>query len=578
MKILRNPNGEYELQSDIDFDSIKNEWKQIAFCGKFDGKNHAIKNIQIDLGKRSTGGLFRSIIGVDSEIGCNNSVKPNNASKPKLQHDFFSEFRNISIHGQVRGMNSLGILAGEISNAVIENIRTTGEVIGKNEIGGVAGKVGEFVKARNIESSAAIYGNDNVGGIFGKVFWVDFRGGISHCVIQGRNSVGGIVGILESSFVSSQLFDGSVIGNDTIGGIVGLSVGSNRRNSKLITIGTLPEWFSKNLEIGMPMDYASDYPPGGYSAFGNSECECSGLIYSDFHASNTRVEIQTNTLFESSMGDWLVDAIFRGKIRCINVCGGIRGSGKLHSLALHHAISTGEICGNKKIGGISGTGKSDLRFSDMINGSIGCEEALPMFGESPTSISWGIQLLPTASSSRTYCKSVYNNCKSPDTSIFSIGKMRWDGAYYPPGVLVPLVMDDEIKFRTIKPQLGWDSIITGMPSLLDSITNAEASGFQYWKHNSYSGSTNERFLMVDNFPPRLKKFKATFLRGCKPIDDFVELYNPNGFHLSILPDSSAWNISGNNICVNAESKTGSKAMLVIQRNNGGKSFLQLFKE
>lgn len=578
LNIIDGPYESYEIEAMIDFDSIKTKWIPIDFYGKIDGNNNHIININIDNGARSISGLFRTVRGRAKSSSCSTLNDPLKKVVRICDQEQIAEIRNLKLSGTVTGGNSIGLLAGKISNSILENIQGTGKVTGINQIGGIAGEAGLFVKARNLESSVEVIGHDDVAGIFGKVSWIDFRGGISHSAIHAENRVGGVIGTLESSFVSSMLFDGNISGNDTIGGIVGISIGSNRAKTKLLTTQRLPDWFSKGLEIGMPMDYTSDYPPGGYSAFGNSECECSGLINSDtYQPPSSKYETRTE-LFASSMGDWLVDAVFQGKIRCRNVCGGIRGSGKSHSLALHHALSTGEVYGLKKIGGISGTGKADLRYSDMINGSVGHSCALPMFGESPTSISWGIQLLPSANASRSDCKSVYNNCKTPDTSIFSIGKMRWDGAYYPPGVLVPFIMNDEIKFKAIKPQSSWDSVSIGVPSLIDSIKNAESSGFQYWKHNSYSGSTNERYLMVDNFPPKLRKFKESFGSGCKYIGDLVESYNPNGFHVSILPDSTAWKISGNSICVNAESEIGSKAMLVIQRNNGGKSFLQLFKE
>lgn len=165
--IKNNMSGSYILMNDIVFDEadyVKGGdfynsgmgWFPIGtlstpFKGKFDGNNHAIKNLYINNPNGDDQGLF----GYGEKI--------------------------------------------EIKNLRMENVNITG----KNNIGAVIGRMGGYSIISNCIVKGSVKGTDTVGGLCGKASLNDNNAGFfkstNYSTVIGQTNVGGICGCGESS-------------------------------------------------------------------------------------------------------------------------------------------------------------------------------------------------------------------------------------------------------------------------------------------------------------------------------------------------------------------------------------------
>lgn len=188
--------GTYFGFSPIGFDT--------EFSGVFDGQNHIISNLYINLPNSSRASLFAYVhSGSLKNVG----------------------LKNVNITGKYYA----GALAGDISSSTISRAFTTGTVSVAGDSGNyLGGLVGYSYKSHieNSYSSAVIHGYDNVGGLVGKTTQNgDFTSVVNSYAtgdVYGHNYVGGLIGNVDQDVVSNSFSTGKVTGSgDYIGGLFG---------------------------------------------------------------------------------------------------------------------------------------------------------------------------------------------------------------------------------------------------------------------------------------------------------------------------------------------------------------------
>ena len=208
----------YELTADISLASssypnwtpigtcVANNYCPNSFSGVFDGNNHSISNLIIDISSESYGvGLFGSI-----------------APAAILRNLILM---NVNISSTSSGSN-FGSLVGYGRGASILDVRAVNVTIGASGVGDVGGLLGDGESSTVSSSSVvahSISGSDNVGGLLGDgEFSTVSSSSVDAHSISGSNNVGGLLGDGEFSTVSSSSVDAhSISGSSRVGGLLG---------------------------------------------------------------------------------------------------------------------------------------------------------------------------------------------------------------------------------------------------------------------------------------------------------------------------------------------------------------------
>lgn len=202
----------YSVFLDNDIDLKKTEYKNIdkavlgigensnciPFEGKFDGKGHKIKSLNIDLCDENMSGFFR-IIGANGEV------------------------QNLTIEGSVKGRNSIGAFAGE-NRGIIKNCINFANILpssGCVEIGGISG--------RNYSVIENCINHSNIGKM-GCAF--NFKNAVPQI-----NAVSGISCNYIGGIIIGCHNQGVIVGKEFVAGISGINLGTikNCTNEKQIT-------------------------------------------------------------------------------------------------------------------------------------------------------------------------------------------------------------------------------------------------------------------------------------------------------------------------------------------------------
>ncbi len=128
------------LDKDLDFKG-KHFSPVPIFNGVFDGKNHKIKDLNID-NAGSQLGLFRINAGKITNLSVRADIKPSESA------------------------DKLGVIAGE-NRGLIEKCEANGKIKGDRQIGGISGYNTENAKILNCESYVLLTGTMHIGGIAG---------------------------------------------------------------------------------------------------------------------------------------------------------------------------------------------------------------------------------------------------------------------------------------------------------------------------------------------------------------------------------------------------------------------------
>ena len=163
----------YELTADIDASSSK--FKPIGdtvrgFYGNFDGKNHTIKNLEIDEPTRDFTGMFGYVeSGVIQNLTLENAkVRGSWVVGALIGEARSAEIRHVvSLNGDVFGEHAVGGLIGSAISGSIEFVGTTGKIKGTDNVGGVVGDMDGYVTMTDVFSVNVIKGFEDVGGVIG---------------------------------------------------------------------------------------------------------------------------------------------------------------------------------------------------------------------------------------------------------------------------------------------------------------------------------------------------------------------------------------------------------------------------
>jgi len=167
-----------------------------VFRGVFDGSNHVIRNVTINLPSTSYVGLFGYV-------------------------DFGGQIKNLGVENvNITGSSVVGGLVGYSYDGSITSCYSTGSVSGSTA-GGLIG-MNKFCTVTSCYSTASVTGGSNVGGFLGH----GYNGSITSCFstgpVSGTNSVGGFVGFDGTpTMINSCYSTGTVNGSSDVGGFVG---------------------------------------------------------------------------------------------------------------------------------------------------------------------------------------------------------------------------------------------------------------------------------------------------------------------------------------------------------------------
>ena len=181
----------YELTKDIDASSSK--FTPIGdsihmFTGSFDGKNHTIKNLEIDEPKRDFVGFFGVAEG---------------ATIKDLKF----------VNAKVTGSWNVGVLAGELDlSNVINVVSIDGNVLGFSYVGGLIGAT-RSANMNKIGSTGFVRGDDRIGGLIGASASVIIDA-FSVNVVRGYENVGGVIGLsdqFDSRYLQQNIYSASIL-------------------------------------------------------------------------------------------------------------------------------------------------------------------------------------------------------------------------------------------------------------------------------------------------------------------------------------------------------------------------------
>lgn len=163
----------YELTADID--AAGQKFMPIGdsvhvFYGKFDGKNHTIKNLVIDEPNRDFTGMFGYAESATIE---NLTLENAKVVGSWVVGALIGEARDVavrhvvSLNGDVVGEHSVGGLAGSFIASSMEFVGTTGKIKGTESVGGIVGYMRDGATMNNAFSVNVIKGFEDVGGVIG---------------------------------------------------------------------------------------------------------------------------------------------------------------------------------------------------------------------------------------------------------------------------------------------------------------------------------------------------------------------------------------------------------------------------
>lgn len=351
--IGKSPNGVYFVYKDIDCKG--RAFIPIDFGGEIHSNGKVISNISIRRQDENGVGIFRSICSkIPGKLASINNLK----------------FRNI----QISGKDTVGLLAGSMSSALINEVEISGSIRGRDFVGGVFGVMsgGGFIDHLRIESK--INGENHVGGVVGNLSFGAISNTYSRAEIVGGNVVGGIASKVTNSNLNFTCTAGKVTGKDTVGGIAG------------ILDGKIRQWLIPKEYNGAIHDYVydseiSDPYFGAYSSF------------DAFRKIPLKYSCQNPTLcapFDGTMKfhNTIFQANTNVEILAHSVVGGFVGAAIDTPLGIAMSSSSAFIRADESAGAISGAGtfasvNQSISLAGMSRNSL---DGSPLFGAGSGSI------------------------------------------------------------------------------------------------------------------------------------------------------------------------------------------------
>lgn len=212
-----------------------------SFKGNFDGNNHVIKNIKMDV-ESERKGLFNSNSGKITNLKIEGSL--NGGATSSICYGLFiginyGEIADCSSKGDVNIIgNYVGGFIGCNAGGKITNCSYLGgTTFGSNCVGGIigynmvsSGKIGSLYNCSNYGTiKAKDYPDQNYSGLGGIIGTCGSGASINNCVNYGEvlgegASLGGTGGIVGNNFntnINNSTNEGNVVAKEKVGGIVG---------------------------------------------------------------------------------------------------------------------------------------------------------------------------------------------------------------------------------------------------------------------------------------------------------------------------------------------------------------------
>lgn len=282
------------------------------FTGVFDGNDHKIFNLTLNLPDEDYVGLFGHIgkNGIIRNLGLEGINIIGNGSVGGLAGESFQGIvNNCYSKGVIHGDSHVGGLVGNNSESTLSNCYSTAVVNGQSyNAGGLVGLNKRSVVNNSYYSTGTVHGSRSVGGLVG--FNLDST--VIHCystaeVIGGSTSIGGLVGRSGSNTVNGGAVincyaTGTVEGNEYVGGLVG-----DTDKCTVSNCYSLCEVIGKKYVGGLVGDNVLSGVDNCYSAgkvTSTGTIFVGGLIGDSFysHASNCFWNIEDSTQSDSAGG------------------------------------------------------------------------------------------------------------------------------------------------------------------------------------------------------------------------------------------------------------------------------------
>jgi len=224
-----------------------------SFTGRFDGNNHTISNLTINVAAGGQG-LFGyaknatieniGLVGIDFTITAGTGIRGIGGLVGYADNASISNAFTTGVIATATGSSDkVGGLVGLSKGSwVIDNSYSTVAVTGGDDIGGLVGRLETTPSGNGVLSNSyatgAVTGFSNIGGLVGQVASLHVQvtnsyatGEVRSLATQWINPAGGLVGYNNRGYISNSYSTGAVIGIDGIGGLVGQNYEGHISNS-----------------------------------------------------------------------------------------------------------------------------------------------------------------------------------------------------------------------------------------------------------------------------------------------------------------------------------------------------------
>jgi len=223
----------FHLRADIDlseytgtsYNIIGKEAMNDSFTGVFDGNDHTISNLSLNLSREKYTGLFGYVTGEVLNLGLINPEVFSQGSYVGALAGYLIDgtISNCYVEGaNVSGDDYVGGLVGSCAGR-LEISYSTGSVMGDRYVGGLVGLVSDSTVIM-CYSRADVSGHMEVGGLTGKISHE--QGVVSNCYatgnVQGGTYAGGLVGHVQNGRAYKSYSTGRVSGDQNVGGFTGM--------------------------------------------------------------------------------------------------------------------------------------------------------------------------------------------------------------------------------------------------------------------------------------------------------------------------------------------------------------------
>ncbi len=224
----------FKLITDIDLSSEHNLYIPY-FDGVFDGNNHTISNLSVQISFASETGLFGFKRGTIRNIATLNVNVSGDHYVGGLVGRNYGTVSNSYATGSVSGNEYVGGLAGG-NDGTVSNSYATGSVSASwDSAGGLVGRNDGTVS--NSYATGSVSGDWYVGGLVGLNYYGTVNNSYATGSVSGNNYVGGLVGENNGGTVTASFWDVNTLGISTSDGGTGLTTLEMKNKTTFLNAG-----------------------------------------------------------------------------------------------------------------------------------------------------------------------------------------------------------------------------------------------------------------------------------------------------------------------------------------------------